>query len=73
MEKNASLNNDYSRFFRQPPLSQRLQSLDPFQDIDPVDTFSNFSESSPLFPEAGHDDVNERYDSAFMNQNLSNV
>ena len=73
MEKNASLNSDCSRFVRQPPLSQRLHSLDPFQHIDPVDTFSHFSESSLLFPEAVHDDVNEQYDSAFMNQNLSNV
>ena len=40
------------------------QSLDPFQDIDPLDTFSEISESLLLFAEAGHgDDVNERYDS----------
>ena len=41
--------------------SVRLQSLDPFQYIDSVDTFSENPESHLLFPEAGHDDVNERY------------
>ena len=39
--------------------SVSLQSLDPFQDIDPVDTFSEIPELPLLFPEAGHDDVNE--------------
>ena len=63
MEKNTSLNNDCSLFVRLPPLSQRLQSLDIFQDIDPVDTFSEISESPLIFSEAGHDDINERYDS----------
>ena len=58
-----SLNNACSLFIRLPPLNQRLQSLDPFQDIDPVDAFSEISESPLLFSEAGHDDVNEQYDS----------
>ena len=56
-----SLNNDGSLFVRLPPLSLLLQSLDPFQNIDPVDMFSEISESALLFSEAGHDDVNERY------------
>ena len=38
-----------------------LQNLDPFQDIDPVDTFSEIPESPLLFPEASNGDVNERY------------
>ena len=38
-----------------------LQSLDPFQNIYPIDTFSEIQESPLLFPEAGHDDVNEQY------------
>ena len=59
MGKNSSLNNDSSLFVRLPPLSQRLHILDPFQDIDPADTFSQISESPLLFPEAGNDDVNE--------------
>ena len=42
---------------------QLAYSLDPFQDIDPVDTFSEIPESALLFPEAVHDEVNERYDS----------
>ena len=38
-----------------------LQCLDPFQYIDPVDTFSEIPESTLLFPEDGNDDVNKRY------------
>ena len=57
-----SLNNDCSLFVRLPLLNQRLQSLDPFQVIDPADTFFEISESPLLFSEAGHDNINERYD-----------
>ena len=60
-----SLYNDCSLFDRPPPLEPTyfLNDSDPFQHIDPVDSFSEILELPLLFPEAGHDEVNERYNS----------
>ena len=58
--KNTSLNNDCSLFVRLPPLNQRIfwMTLSPSKILIPWDL-----RIATSIPRAGHDDINERYDS----------
>lgn len=42
--------------------SVNLQSLDPFQDIDPTENLAELSDMFYDYPEKNHGDVNERYE-----------